>query len=172
MTNTRSGMTPCAIEVMIDIVSNAALEAHRVNQNLELGNGNDNGNGNENGNGNDNGNGVRLVVVNCTLSKDFMMCQPISFKGNRRSGWYDKVDSEKMGLCFYQQLSEKYQVKYATCTLLDSALTWWNSHKRTIGTDAAYALSWRELMKLMTEVYCPRNEIQKDGKNRVVESVV
>ncbi|GJT22414.1 hypothetical protein Tco_0892351 [Tanacetum coccineum] len=56
MTNTRSGMTPCAIEVMIDIVSNAALEAHRVNQNLELGNGNDNGNGNENGNGNDNGN--------------------------------------------------------------------------------------------------------------------
>ncbi|GJR98292.1 putative reverse transcriptase domain-containing protein [Tanacetum coccineum] len=56
---------------------------------------------------------------------------------------------------------ERYQVKYATCTLLDSALTWWNSHKRTIGTDAAYALSWRELLKLMTEVYCPRNEIQK-----------
>nr|GFB94561.1 hypothetical protein [Tanacetum cinerariifolium] len=38
-------------------------------------------------------------------------------------------------------------------TLLDSALTWWNSHKRTIGTDAAYALSWRELMKLMIEVF-------------------
>ncbi|GJX11955.1 putative reverse transcriptase domain-containing protein [Tanacetum coccineum] len=56
---------------------------------------------------------------------------------------------------------ERYQVKYATCTLLDSALTWWNSHKRTIRTDVAYALSWRELLKLMTEVYCPRNEIQK-----------
>ncbi|GKA18915.1 reverse transcriptase domain-containing protein [Tanacetum coccineum] len=36
-----------------------------------------------------------------------------------------------------------------------------NSHKRTIGTEAAFAMSWRELMKLMTEVYCPRNEIQK-----------
>ncbi|GJS09513.1 putative reverse transcriptase domain-containing protein [Tanacetum coccineum] len=36
-----------------------------------------------------------------------------------------------------------------------------NYHKRTVGTDAAYALSWRELLKLMTEVYCPRNEIQK-----------
>ncbi|GJT52584.1 putative reverse transcriptase domain-containing protein [Tanacetum coccineum] len=56
---------------------------------------------------------------------------------------------------------EKYQVKYATCTLLNSALTWWNSHKRTIGAEAAFAMSWRELMKLMTEVYCPRNEIQK-----------
>ncbi|GKB10472.1 retrotransposon protein, putative, ty1-copia subclass, partial [Tanacetum coccineum] len=32
-------------------------EAHQVNQNLELGNGNDNGNDNGNGNGNDNGNG-------------------------------------------------------------------------------------------------------------------
>ncbi|GKB68979.1 putative reverse transcriptase domain-containing protein, partial [Tanacetum coccineum] len=56
---------------------------------------------------------------------------------------------------------EKYQVKYATCTLLNSALTWWNSHKRTIGIEAAYAISWAELMKLMTEVYCPRNKVQK-----------
>ncbi|GJY32221.1 hypothetical protein Tco_0415716 [Tanacetum coccineum] len=38
---------------------------------------------------------------------------------------------------------EKSQVKYATGTLLDSALTWWNSHKRTIGTEAAFAMSWR-----------------------------
>ncbi|GKE08096.1 putative reverse transcriptase domain-containing protein [Tanacetum coccineum] len=56
---------------------------------------------------------------------------------------------------------EKSQVKYATCTLLDSALTWWNSHKRTIGIEAAFSMPWRELMKLITEVYCPRNEIQK-----------
>nr|GEW32368.1 hypothetical protein [Tanacetum cinerariifolium] len=53
---------------------------------------------------------------------------------------------------------EKYQVKYASCTLLNSALTWWNSHMRVIGIEAAYAMSWVELMKLMTEVYCPRNE--------------
>ncbi|GJY41484.1 hypothetical protein Tco_0428754 [Tanacetum coccineum] len=45
----------------------------------------------------------------------------------------------------------KYQVKYATCTLQDSALTWWNSHKRTIGGDAAYAMKWDGLKKLMTE---------------------
>ncbi|GJV26468.1 putative reverse transcriptase domain-containing protein [Tanacetum coccineum] len=31
----------------------------------------------------------------------------------------------------------------------------------TIGNEAAFSMSWRELMKLMTEVYCPRNEIQK-----------
>ncbi|GJS32247.1 reverse transcriptase domain-containing protein [Tanacetum coccineum] len=39
MTNTRSGMTHAAMEEMIDQRVNTALEAHRVNQNLELGNG-------------------------------------------------------------------------------------------------------------------------------------
>nr|GEV55681.1 hypothetical protein [Tanacetum cinerariifolium] len=32
---------------------------------------------------------------------------------------------------------------------------------RTIGADAAFSMSWRELMKLMAEVYCPRTKIQK-----------
>ncbi|GKE06355.1 putative reverse transcriptase domain-containing protein, partial [Tanacetum coccineum] len=69
---------------------------------------------------------------------------------------------EKMKTVFHiKNCPEKSQVKYATCTLLDSALTWWNLHKRTIRTEAAFAMSWRKLMKLMTEVYCPRNEIQK-----------
>nr|GFB36092.1 hypothetical protein [Tanacetum cinerariifolium] len=40
----------------------------------------------------------------------------------------------------------------------DSSLTWWNFHKRKIGVDAAYAMKWARLMKLMTEVYCLRNE--------------
>ncbi|GJV49082.1 putative reverse transcriptase domain-containing protein [Tanacetum coccineum] len=37
----------------------------------------------------------------------------------------------------------------------------WNSYKRIVGVDAAYAMMWKALMKLMTKVYCPRNEIQK-----------
>nr|GEW85444.1 reverse transcriptase domain-containing protein [Tanacetum cinerariifolium] len=36
------------------------------------------------------------------------------------------------------------QVKFATCTLLGAALTWWNGHERTLGHDAAYAMTWRE----------------------------
>nr|GEX63303.1 hypothetical protein [Tanacetum cinerariifolium] len=36
-----------------------------------------------------------------------------------------------------------------------------NSHKRTIGVDAAYSMKWAGLMKLMTKVYCSRNEVQK-----------
>ncbi|GJS73390.1 reverse transcriptase domain-containing protein [Tanacetum coccineum] len=70
--------------------------------------------------------------------------------------------SESMETIFHiSNCLEKYQVKYATCTLLNGALTWWNPHKRTIGTDAAFVMSWRELMKLMAKVYYPRTEIQK-----------
>ncbi|GKG08402.1 hypothetical protein Tco_0334234 [Tanacetum coccineum] len=89
------------------------------------------------------------------------MCQPLNFKGTegvlRLIRWFEKMET----MFLISNCPEKHQVKYATCTLLNNALTWWNSHKRTIRAEAAFAMSWRELIKLMTEVYCPRNEIQK-----------
>ncbi|GJY03475.1 reverse transcriptase domain-containing protein [Tanacetum coccineum] len=90
-----------------------------------------------------------------------MKCQPLNFKGTKGVvgliRWFEKMET----VFHISNCPEKYQVKYATCTLLNSALTWWNSHKRTIRTKVAFSMSWRELMKLMTEVYCLRNEIQK-----------
>ncbi|GKD41446.1 reverse transcriptase domain-containing protein [Tanacetum coccineum] len=53
------------------------------------------------------------------------------------------------------------QIKFATCTLLGSALTWWNSYVRTVGHDVAYAMTWTNLEKIMTDKYCPRGEIKK-----------
>ncbi|GJR35657.1 putative reverse transcriptase domain-containing protein [Tanacetum coccineum] len=53
------------------------------------------------------------------------------------------------------------QVKFATCTLQGNALTWWNSHVRTVGHDVAYAMPWKTLKKMMTDKYCPRSEIKK-----------
>ncbi|GJY14177.1 hypothetical protein Tco_0383486 [Tanacetum coccineum] len=42
-----------------------------------------------------------------------------------------------------------------------NALTWWNSHVRTVGNDIAYAMTWTKLKKKMTDKYCPRTEIKK-----------
>ncbi|GJZ59110.1 putative reverse transcriptase domain-containing protein [Tanacetum coccineum] len=53
------------------------------------------------------------------------------------------------------------QVKFSTCTLLAGALTWWNSHVMTVSHDAAYAMTWADLRKKMTDKYCPRNEMKK-----------
>ncbi|GJR36458.1 putative reverse transcriptase domain-containing protein [Tanacetum coccineum] len=89
------------------------------------------------------------------------MCQPLNFNGTKGvvglTRWFEKMET----VFHISNCLEKYQVKYVTCTLLNSALTWWNSHKRTIEIEAAYAMSWAELIKLMTEVYYPRNEVQK-----------
>ncbi|GJR43774.1 putative reverse transcriptase domain-containing protein [Tanacetum coccineum] len=56
---------------------------------------------------------------------------------------------------------ENQALKFATCTLHSVALTWWNTHVKTVGHDAAYGMPWKTLMKMMTDKYCPRNEIKK-----------
>nr|GEU63454.1 reverse transcriptase domain-containing protein [Tanacetum cinerariifolium] len=48
------------------------------------------------------------------------------------------------------------QIKFATCTLLGRALIWWNSHVRTVGHDVAYAITWTNLKKKMSDMYCTR----------------
>ncbi|GKC08417.1 putative reverse transcriptase domain-containing protein, partial [Tanacetum coccineum] len=53
------------------------------------------------------------------------------------------------------------QIKFATCTLQGNALTWWNSHVRTVEHDVAYAMPWKTLKKMMTDKYCPMGKIKK-----------
>nr|GEX96500.1 hypothetical protein [Tanacetum cinerariifolium] len=67
---------------------------------------------------------------------DFMKCQPLNFKGTE-------------GV-----------VMFATCTLLDAVLTWWNSQIRSLGSDA-YSMTWEVLKKKMTDKYCPQGVIKK-----------
>ncbi|GJY63629.1 reverse transcriptase domain-containing protein [Tanacetum coccineum] len=43
----------------------------------------------------------------------------------------------------------------------ECALTWWNSHVRTVVLDVAYAMTWADLKKKMTDKYCPRGKIKK-----------
>nr|GEZ70314.1 hypothetical protein [Tanacetum cinerariifolium] len=101
--------------------------------------------------------GFMPMARECTF-QDFLKCKPHTFSGTEGvvglTHWFEKIET----VFNISNCPSKYQVKYATCTLQNSDLTWWNSHKRTIGVDAAYAMKWAGLMKLRTEVYCPRNE--------------
>ncbi|GJU02290.1 putative reverse transcriptase domain-containing protein [Tanacetum coccineum] len=93
--------------------------------------------------------------------EDFLNYQPCNFSGTEGvvglARWFEKMESV---FCI-SNCPPNSQVKFATCTLLDGALTWWNSHVQTIGIDEAYEMPWKDLMKLMIEVYRLRNEIQK-----------
>ncbi|GJV92049.1 putative reverse transcriptase domain-containing protein [Tanacetum coccineum] len=51
------------------------------------------------------------------------------------------------------------QVKFATCTLQDDALTWWNAHVKTTTTEAAHAMPWAALKKMMTDNNCPGGQL-------------
>ncbi|GKF12612.1 hypothetical protein Tco_0050538 [Tanacetum coccineum] len=53
------------------------------------------------------------------------------------------------------------QVKFATCTFLGNALTWWNFHMKSVTQDVTYAMDWKALKKMMTVKYCLRGEIKK-----------
>ncbi|GKF04959.1 putative reverse transcriptase domain-containing protein, partial [Tanacetum coccineum] len=92
---------------------------------------------------------------------DFMKCQPFNFKGTEGavglSQWLEKMES----VFHISGCAIDNQAKFATCTFLGAALTWWNGHMRTLGYDAAYAVTWGTLKKKLTDKYCPKGEINK-----------
>nr|GFA79022.1 reverse transcriptase domain-containing protein [Tanacetum cinerariifolium] len=71
--------------------------------------------------------------------------------------WLEKIES----VFQISNCTVACQVKFASCTLQGSALTWWNSHMRAVGQDVAYAMPWADLKRMITYKYCPRGEIQK-----------
>ncbi|GKA11392.1 hypothetical protein Tco_0690938 [Tanacetum coccineum] len=91
----------------------------------------------------------------------FIKCQPLNFKGTegvvKLTQWVEKMETVfRISNC-----SVENQIKFYTCTLLGNALTWWNSHVMFVGNDVAYAMTWTEQKKKMTDKYCPRTEIKK-----------
>nr|GFD36315.1 reverse transcriptase domain-containing protein [Tanacetum cinerariifolium] len=67
---------------------------------------------------------------------DFMKCHQLNFKGTEGAvgltDWIEKMES----VFIISGCAMENQVKFATCTLLDATLTWWNSQIRTLGLDA------------------------------------
>ncbi|GJQ90402.1 putative reverse transcriptase domain-containing protein [Tanacetum coccineum] len=90
-----------------------------------------------------------------------MKCQPLNFKWTEGvvglTRWIEKIESVfNISGCAIEN-----QVKFATCTLLGAALTWWNGPIRTLGPEA-YAMTREGLTKKMTDKYYPLGEIQKE----------
>ncbi|GJW40683.1 putative reverse transcriptase domain-containing protein [Tanacetum coccineum] len=149
-TNTTS-VTNAQLQAMIDQGIIAALATRDANRST---------NGEENHNS---GTGVRRTerVAREGTYQDFMKCQPLFFKGTegvvKLTQWFERMETVfRISNCTVEN-----QIKFSTCTLLGVALTWWNSHVRTVGHDVAYAMTWTDLKKKMTDKYCPRSEIKK-----------
>ncbi|GJT66567.1 hypothetical protein Tco_1018047 [Tanacetum coccineum] len=78
----------------------------------------------------------------CTYS-DFLECQPLNFKGTKGviglTQWFKRMES----IFYITNCAIGNQIKFATCSLLGSALTWWNSYIKVVGHNAAYGMTWK-----------------------------
>ncbi|GKA97257.1 hypothetical protein Tco_0825151 [Tanacetum coccineum] len=65
---------------------------------------------------------------------------PMNYKGTEGvvglTQWFKRMET----VFHNSNCAVENQVKFATCTLLGVVLTWWNSHVKTVGHDAAYGM--------------------------------
>nr|GFC76751.1 hypothetical protein [Tanacetum cinerariifolium] len=57
--------------------------------------------------------------------------------------------------------TEANKVVFAAATFQDRALTWWNSQMATLGIEVVTRKMWAEMKVMMTEEFCPLEEIQR-----------
>ncbi|GJW29065.1 putative reverse transcriptase domain-containing protein [Tanacetum coccineum] len=71
--------------------------------------------------------------------------------------WFERTE-----LVFsHSNYAEENKVAFATGTLTDDALSWWNAYAQPIGIEQANKITWTELKRLLTNKYCPRTEFRK-----------
>ncbi|GJT53115.1 reverse transcriptase domain-containing protein [Tanacetum coccineum] len=88
------------------------------------------------------------VARQCSY-KEFMSCQPINFKGTEGAigliHWFERTES----VFSRSNYTEDCKVKFATGTLTEEALSWWNYFAQPIGIEEAYKITWVEFKKLL-----------------------
>ncbi|KAI3810913.1 hypothetical protein L1987_20565 [Smallanthus sonchifolius] len=120
---------------------------------------NNNNNGNASGSANTGG-GSGADPPQCTF-KHFNSCNPLTFYGTEGATgllqWFESIENTFLN----SDCPDNLRVRHATSIFQKRALTWWNGEKRTRCLDVAMALPWEELKRVMTEEFCPRNEMKK-----------
>ncbi|GJR68165.1 alkaline ceramidase-like protein [Tanacetum coccineum] len=150
-TTTNTPVTNAQLKALIDQGVSDTLAARDADRSM---------NGDDNHNSGTGGRRTEQTARECTYT-DFLKCQPLNFKGVEGfvglKQWFEMMET----VFHISNYTVACQVKFATCTLQGIALTWWNSHVKTVTYDVAYAMPWRTLKKMMTDKYCPRGEIKK-----------
>ncbi|GJR83589.1 reverse transcriptase domain-containing protein [Tanacetum coccineum] len=93
--------------------------------------------------------------------KEFINCQPFYFNGTKGAvdliHWFERTES----VFSRSKCAEEDRVTFATGTLTNDALSWWNAYAQPIRIEQANMITWTELKRLLTNKYCPRTEVKK-----------
>ncbi|GKA01020.1 hypothetical protein Tco_0673685 [Tanacetum coccineum] len=104
--------------------------------------------------------GQNKLYANALYFKILKM-QPLTFKGTEGvvglTRWFEKMES----VFSISNCIASCQVKFATCTLQDDPYRWTPRLRTTYTPEAAHAMPWVTLKKMMTDKYCPRGESEK-----------
>ncbi|GJV34593.1 putative reverse transcriptase domain-containing protein [Tanacetum coccineum] len=92
-----------------------------------------NGNGGNGGGGNGNGGAIALTR------------------------WIEKMEN----MIDNSGCAENQKVRYAASSLVNKALTWWNTQVQARGRVAAMAMAWNDFKALMVKEFYPSNEMEK-----------
>ncbi|GKE88309.1 hypothetical protein Tco_1565784, partial [Tanacetum coccineum] len=124
-------ITAAAIKQLIKARVSVALANHETLRNST------NGHGDGSPNSGIGNRGTTRTLREYTY-KDFLNCHPLNFKGTEGvvvlAQWVKKMES----VFHISNCAVENQVKFATCTFVRNALTWWNSHMKAITQDVAY----------------------------------
>ncbi|GKC48812.1 reverse transcriptase domain-containing protein [Tanacetum coccineum] len=94
--------------------------------------------------------------------KEFRAVMHESFRGTEGAvgltRWFEKLESQ-FGIANVARGCA--ELNFASSTLLDGALTWWNVYVRSVTLDTAHATPWSDFKAMFIRKYCPRNEIKQ-----------
>nr|GEW21391.1 reverse transcriptase domain-containing protein [Tanacetum cinerariifolium] len=93
--------------------------------------------------------------------KEFISCQPFYFNGMEGAVRLIRRFKRTESVFSSSNCVEENKVTFATGTLTDDALSWWNAYAQPIGIEQANKTTWTELKRLLTNKYCLRNEVKK-----------
>ncbi|GJR32091.1 reverse transcriptase domain-containing protein [Tanacetum coccineum] len=76
--------------------------------------------------------------------KEFISCQPFYFNGTEGAvgliRWFERTES----VFSHSRCAEENKVTFATGTLTDDALSWWNAYAQPMGIEQANQITWTE----------------------------
>ena len=96
----------------------------------------------------------------CTY-KYFASSNPPTFSGKEGATSLIKWIAKMEQVLKISQCLGEHKVMYATSSLTEQALTWWNSQIRTLGEEVTDHMTWSEFKTFIMAEYCPLNEIKK-----------
>ncbi|GJV51391.1 putative reverse transcriptase domain-containing protein [Tanacetum coccineum] len=151
--NRRSGPSSSNNNENPDVATLIAQQLQAIITQVANNTNNANNGNNGGGNGNDGNNG-------CSF-KTFQSCNPKEYDGKggaiALTRWIEKMEN----VIDNSGCAENQKVRYATSSLVNKALTWWNTQCQARGRVAAMAMSWNDFKALMVEEFCPSNEMEK-----------